>query len=110
MFSNILWPDAFHISTTLTQAAKQFTKKVKQFISETVYLNQLSTIAVELYGKDTVSSLNVFFFYFILYRCLLTLKAPRKPAPENVVCLCRLLNILANFSNLVLHTGKPCGP
>ena len=30
----------------------------------------------------------------------LTLKTPRKPASENVVCLCHLLNILANFSNL----------
>ena len=28
---------------------------------------------------------------------MLTLKTPRKPASENVVCLCRLLNILANF-------------
>ena len=36
----------------------------------------------------------------------LTLKMPRKPASENVVCLCRLLNILANFSNLFLHTGE----
>ena len=35
----------------------------------------------------------------------LTLKTPRKPASENVVCLC-----LANFSNLFLHTGKQCGP
>ena len=41
---------------------------------------------------------------------LLTLKAPRKPASENVICLCRLLNILANFSNLFLHTGKQYGP
>ena len=40
----------------------------------------------------------------------LTLKLPRKSASENVVCLCRLLNILANFSNLFLHTGKQCGP
>ena len=40
----------------------------------------------------------------------LTLKTPRKTASENVVCLCRLLNILANFSNLFLHTGKQCGP
>ena len=31
---------------------------------------------------------------------MLTLKAPRKTASENVVCLCRLLNILANFSKL----------
>ena len=30
----------------------------------------------------------------------LTLKAPRKTASENVVCLCHLLNILANFSKL----------
>ena len=36
----------------------------------------------------------------------LTLKAPRKIASENVVCLCRLLNILADFSSLFLHTGK----
>ena len=28
------------------------------------------------------------------------LKAPRKSASENVVCLCRLLHLLANFSNL----------
>ena len=40
----------------------------------------------------------------------LTLKAPRKTASENVVCLCRLLNILADLSNLFLHTGKQCGP
>ena len=30
----------------------------------------------------------------------LTLKAPRKSASENVVCLCHLLHLLANFSNL----------
>ena len=36
----------------------------------------------------------------------LTLKTPRKAAFENVVCLCYLLNILANFSNLFLHIGK----
>ena len=41
---------------------------------------------------------------------LLTLKTPRKPASENVVCLCRLLNIFTNFSNLFLHTGKQFGP
>ena len=40
----------------------------------------------------------------------LTLKTPRKSVSENVICLCRLLNILANFSNLFLHTGKHCGP
>ena len=38
------------------------------------------------------------------------IKAPRKTASENVVCLCRLLNILANFSNIFLLTGKQCGP
>ena len=35
---------------------------------------------------------------------------PRKHASQNVVCLCHLLNILENFSNLFLHTGKLCGP
>ena len=37
---------------------------------------------------------------------ILNLKMPRKPASENVVCLCCLLNILANFSNLFLHTNS----
>ena len=41
---------------------------------------------------------------------LLTLKTPRKPASENGVRFCRMLYILANFSNLILHTGKQCGP
>ena len=40
---------------------------------------------------------------------VLTLKMPRKPVSENVVCLC-LLNILANFSNLFFHKDKQCGP
>ena len=33
----------------------------------------------------------------------LTLKTPRKPASKNLVCLCRLLNILANFSNFFFY-------
>ena len=44
------------------------------------------------------------------YDNLLTLKMPRRPTSENVVYLCRLLNMIANFSNLFLHTGKQCGP
>ena len=42
----------------------------------------------------------------VKYIEILTLKMPGKPASKNVVCLCCLLNILANFSNLFLHTGK----
>ena len=48
--------------------------------------------------------------FYPKYSETLTLKAPRKTASENVVCLCRLLNILADFSNLFYHTGKQCGP
>ena len=40
----------------------------------------------------------------------LTLKTPRKPASENVVCLCRLLNILANFSNLFCIQANSVDP
>ena len=36
---------------------------------------------------------------------MVILESQEKPASENVVCLCRLLNILANFSNLFLHSG-----
>ena len=50
------------------------------------------------------------FISMIKMHVMLTLKMPRKPASENFVCSCRLLNILANFSNLFLHTGKQCGP
>ena len=41
---------------------------------------------------------------------VLTLKMPKKPASENVVCLCRLLNILANFSSLFLHKANSVDP
>ena len=41
---------------------------------------------------------------------IVSVKIARKPASENVVCLCRLLNILANFLDLFLRTGKQCGP
>ena len=40
----------------------------------------------------------------------LTLKTPRKPVSENFVCLCRLLNILANFSNLFCILAKSVDP
>ena len=47
---------------------------------------------------------------FILTFEPLTLKMPRKPASDNAVCLCLLLNMLANFSNRFLHTGKQVDP
>ena len=68
------------------------------------------------YGFDTESEVIseiccvVLFCFSSSSSSPLTLKAPRKTASENVVCSCRLLNILANFSNLFLHTGKQCGP
>ena len=54
--------------------------------------------------------MNLFSEFCVIDLEILTLKMPRKPASENVVCLCRLLNILANFSNLFLHTGKHVDP
>ena len=55
------------------------------------------------------ASINYWYFQWKKY-LISTLKAPRKPAYENVICLCRLPNIPANFSNLFLHTSKQCGP
>ena len=43
---------------------------------------------------------NPSFIYCSCYWCL-TLKMPRKHASENVACLCRLLHLLANFSNIL---------
>ena len=31
-------------------------------------------------------------------------------ACENIVCLCRLLYILTNFTELFIYIGKQCGP
>ena len=45
-------------------------------------------------------------YLMISFNDMLTLKASRKTASENVVCICRLLNILANFSNLFLRTDS----
>ena len=46
---------------------------------------------------------------FVLHS-ILTLKMTRKPASENVVCLCQMLNILENFQTDLRHTGKQSGP
>ena len=60
---------------------------------------------IHSYLSQPVQKKAIIIFYFFL-----TLKMPRKPASENIVCFCRLLNILANFSNLFLNTGKQYGP
>ena len=54
--------------------------------------------------------ISVFFFFDTYIKRLKPLKRQEKSASENVICFCHLLNILANFSNLFLHTGKQCGP
>ena len=53
--------------------------------------------------------------YYVKWSCTkndkdLTLKMPRKPASENAVCFCRLLNILANFSNLFCIQANSVDP
>ena len=88
-------------------------KTYKGFEKQNVYIHTkcfleiylLITGRMNIYHSIKSSKRTVIFSRF-----LLTLKAPRKTASENVVCLCRLLNILADFSNLFLHTGKQCGP
>ena len=91
------------------------------FCSTARSLSSLESTADSYATADTVWTRRQTFFFVIynlkkvlfVYRisyCQLTLKTPRKPASENDVCLCRLLNILANFSNQFLHTGKQCGP
>ena len=79
------------------------------------YKSTYMYILWNLLHKTSAPTINKGFFlinlnYNIHHYKLLTLNAPRKPASENVICLCRLLNILANFSNLFLQTGKQCGP
>ena len=40
----------------------------------------------------------------------LTIKTPEKTTCENVVCLCRLLNIFVNFSNLFCIQANSVDP
>ena len=57
--------------------------------------------------QSVIDAVLFFALSFHFSGILLTLKMPRRPASENVVCLCRLLNILGNFSNLfLLQTGS----
>ena len=65
---------------------------------------------INIFGWKKKKHLICIYATSVPFWCKLTLKAPRKTASENVVCLCRLLNMLADFSNLFLHTGKQCGP
>ena len=61
----------------------------------------LSIVHIQLHQEDGRGILrdSAMKSHTLMHR-VLTLKAPRKTASENVVCLCRLLNILANFSKL----------
>ena len=78
----------------------------------------VSNVVAHLFSKHydisyfiyNYTAINTSIVWLKVFFSLLTLKAPRKTASENVVCLCRLLNTLADFSNLFLHTGKQCGP
>ena len=92
--------ELFSISKT-----EDFPSAVLQLLSQLSHLN----CVIKKY-LSTLVGLFVFYLRLNMGRPTLTFKAPRKPASENVVCLCHLLNILANFSNLFLHTGKQCGP
>ena len=86
----------------------------KPTLTEGVYINLHCFGTPGLCRDSKTLSLQHFIKGYGIYinfdNFILTLKAPRKTASENVVCLCRLLNILANFSDLFLHTGKQCGP
>ena len=61
-----------------------------------VFLKLFIALDKTLFCFSTENMRRVFFF---LLHMTLTLKAPRKSASENV-CLCRLLHLLADFSNL----------
>ena len=97
------------IGFSRTRVKKAFTNYIfPKFSIHRVHSNLIILFPLKLIMVMLFFSLcNRKFFRQLL---TLTLKAPRKTASENVVCLCRLLNILADFSNLFLHTGKQYGP
>ena len=71
---------------------------------KTFVTNGIPQFYLSTYHAD--NKMMIFFLFFLhlpsmqSVRYILTLKAPRKSTSENVVCLCRLLHLLANFSNL----------
>ena len=88
----------------------------KLSLQETICMKYQSLFSVE--NKKTISKCHLLqffpsmlsfkhchlhsqYWYYPKYWNILTIKAPRKPASENVVCLCRLLHLLANFSNIL---------
>ena len=67
---------------------------VMLFVTQKLHFkNKPKCPSVYLTGKIKIKKLPACIYY-------LTLKAPRKSASENVVCLRRQLHLLANFSNL----------
>ena len=49
---------------------------------------------------DTVGN-SIYLSFYIIQNFTSLFKMPRKPASENVVCSCRLLNMLANFLDIL---------
>ena len=60
-----------------------------------------STVGFFFFLADHFKVFPLLRFLYVGATVPLTLKTPRKPTSENVVCFCRLLNILANFSNML---------
>ena len=77
---------------------------------EATYASESAAAIITMVFQHTDNGCKIIVYLLLKIITLLTLKAPRKTASENVVCLFHLLNILADFSNLFLHTGKQCGP
>ena len=67
---------------------------------KTYVVGTLRSASVE-YPQHIFSGENFHLDNPLTFVCGLTLKMPRKPASENVICLCRLLHLLANFSNIL---------
>ena len=74
------------------------TKRICKFIHEALELLSFQHHSERRKVADLL-------FVFSCVSCL-TLKAPRKPASENVVCCI----FLQTFQTYFLHIGKQCGP
>ena len=84
----------FRLISTLFQLPKFCYRKnwVSTFLCKRVILTQL-----EAEFSSWHHCIEPFIIIFPPSECDLTLKMQRKPASENVLCLCHLLNILAVF-------------
>ena len=101
---HLIWVYPVYSGPSVQIFRKKYGNIFSKYLDRMAYANNVDPDQIVPTVPKKQFDLDLHCIQFTKY--FLTLKAQRKTASENVVCLCRLLNILADFSNLFLHRGK----